>query len=128
MTLELDAFTNRLGLGQGRLVTPAGIFEFVLGDIEPERWANLVPGDRVGVSQEVDLSATDLIRLQGALRVPPSLPSAFAWEVSLVVDGATMARARGRAGRERVLPDVAANVSALTGVHQVEVRLELVTA
>lgn len=125
--MELDAFTNRLGLGQGRLATAAGGFEFILGDLEPGRWANLLPGDRVGVSQDVDLSATDLIRLQGVLRVPPSLPSGFAWEVSLLVDGATMGRTRGRAGRERVLTDVTANVSAFSGTHQVEVRLELVT-
>jgi hypothetical protein len=124
--MELDAFSNRLSAGQGRLSTDAGAFEFVLGDIEPGRFAALVPGDRVGIRQNVDLSGADLVRLQGVLRVPASLPASFAWEVSIVVDGVALARTRAVAGRTRILTDVIANVSGLNGVHAVEVRLELV--
>ena len=33
--MELDAFTCRLGAGQGRLVAADGTVSFVLGDVEP---------------------------------------------------------------------------------------------
>ena len=96
--MELDAFTNRVGTGQGRLGAPSGAFEFVLGDAEAGRFAALVPGDHTGLTQDVDLAGIDLIRLQGALQVPASLPAGLAWEVSIVVAGATLApRSFGRA-------------------------------
>ena len=60
------------------------------------------------------------------LRVPAGLVAGLAWEVSITVDGAKAARATCPAGRERVLTDLAANVSKLSGTHQVGVRLELV--
>jgi hypothetical protein len=126
--VELDAFTNRLGTGQGRLGAPSGAFEFVLGDAEAGRFASLVPGDRTGLTQDVDLAGIDFIRLQGVLRVQKSLPEGLAWEASIVVDGGTHARVRCPSGRRRQLTDVAANVSKLNGVHTVEVRLELVVA
>ena len=50
----------------------------------------------------------------------------LAWEASITVDGIKAARATCPAGRERVLSDLAASVSKVTGVHQVGVRLELV--
>jgi hypothetical protein len=124
--VELDAFTNRVGTGQGRLASSSGTFEFVLGDAEVGRFATLVAGDRTGLTQDVDLAGIDLIRLQGALRVPPSLPQSLAWEASIVVDGWTHVRVRCPSGRTRQLTDVAANVSKLNGVHTVEIRLELV--
>ncbi len=124
--MELDAFTNRVGTGQGRLGAPSGAFEFVLGDAEAGRFATLLPGDRTGLTQDVDLAGIDLIRLQGALRVPASLPDGLAWEASIVVAGRTLARVRCPSGRTRQLTDVTANVSKLNGVHTVEVRLELV--
>jgi hypothetical protein len=124
--VELDAFTNRLGLGQGRLPASSGTFEFVLGDTEPGRWATLVLGDRVGLTQEANLTDIDLVRVQATLRVPASLPAAVAWEASIVVDGVKFARATCSKGRARRLTDLVANVSRLTGVHALEVRLELV--
>jgi len=45
--------------------------------------------------------------------------------VSIIVDGVKAARATCRAGRKRLLTDLAANVSKLTGLHEVGVRLEL---
>jgi len=124
--MELDAFTNRVGTGQGRLGAPSGAFEFVLGDAEAGRFAALVPGDHTGLTQDVDLAGIDLIRLEAALRVPASLPEGLAWEVSILVAGGTLSRVRCPSGRTRQLTDVAANVSKLNGVHTVEVRLELV--
>lgn len=120
--MELTAFTSRLGQGQGRL----GPGVFVLGDDEPGRSFELDLGDRVEVSQSVDLTGVTLVRSAMRLRVPERLPAGFAWEASLVVDGVKYASVRGRTGRERTLTDLAANVSKLAGVHVIGVRLELV--
>ena len=45
--MELDAFTCRLGDGQGRVATADGEVRFVLGDTEPRRLFDLVAGDRL---------------------------------------------------------------------------------
>ncbi len=130
--MELDAFTSRLGLGQGRIqphgaIAPSGDHVFVLGEDEPGRF-ELGAGDRAEVVQDTDLTAVDLVRAWLRLRVPAGLVAGLAWEVSITVDGARAARATCPAGRERVLTDLAANVSKLSGTHQVGVRLELVVA
>jgi hypothetical protein len=129
--MELDAFTSRLGPGQGRLqpqgaVAPSGEYVFVLGDDEPGRFFELDAGDRAEVVQDTDLTSVDLVRAWLRLRVPASLPAGLGWEAAIIVGGVKAARATCPAGRERVLTDLAANVSKLTGVHQVGVRLELV--
>ena len=129
--MELDAFRSRLGVGQGRIqplgaAPPSGDYVFVLGDDEAGRVFELVAGDHAEVVQDTDLTGVDLVRANLRLRVPASLPSTHGWEVSIVVDGVKAARATCRAGRERLLTDLAANVSKLTGLHEVGVRLELV--
>jgi len=131
--MELDAFTARLGLGQGRIAPsnagPAsGDYVFVLGEDEPGRVFELAPGDRAEVVQDTELTGVDLVRAHLELRVPSSLPAGLAWEASIVVDGTKRARATCPAGRERRITDLGANVSKLSGVHQVGVRLELVEA
>lgn len=129
--MELDAFRSRLGVGQGR-IQPAGAapasgdYVFVLGEDEAGRLFEMAPGDRAEVVQDTDLTDVDLVRAHLRLRVPASVPEGLGWEVSLVVDGAKLARATCPSGRERELTDLAANVSKLAGVHQVGVRLELV--
>jgi len=129
--MELDAFTSRLGLGQGRIApvnaAPAsGDHLFVLGEDEPGRFFDLAPGDHAEVVQDTDLTDVALVRANLRLRVPASLLTTHGWEASIVVDGVKVARATCRAGRERLLTDLAANVSKLTGLHEVGVRLELV--
>lgn len=131
--MELDAFTSRLGLGQGRIrptCIPAGSGEyaFVLGDDEPGRFFDLSPGDHAEASQVVDLTDVDLVRARLVLRVPAVSAPGVAWEVSLLVDGAKLARASARPGRTRELTDLAANVSKFTGPHALGVRLELAGA
>jgi len=129
--MELDAFTSRLGLGQGR-VAPAnanpgsGDHVFIFGEDEPGRFFDLAAGDHAEVVHDSDLTGVALGRAHLRLRVPASLPSTHGWEASIVVDGVKAARATCRAGRERLLTDLAANVSKLTGLHEVGVRLELV--
>ncbi len=131
--MELDAFTSRLGLGQGRLqpqgsIAPSGDYVFVLGEDEPGRFFELDAGDRAEVVQDTDLTSVDLVRAWLRLRVPANPTPGLAWEAAIMVDGVNKASAICPPGRERVLTDLAANVSKLTGVHQVGVRLELVVA
>jgi hypothetical protein len=129
--MALTAFTSRLGVGQGRIrpehaPPSSGQFAFVLGEDQPGRFFELAPGDHAEVTQAVDLTDVDFVRASLRLRVPKSLPMGVAWEASIGVDGVPLARARAGRGRERVLTDLAANVSKLSGVHTVGVRLELV--
>ena len=131
--MELDAFTSRLGLGQGRirsaeLLPDSGEYAFVLGEDETGRLFELATGDHAEVVQDTDLTDVDLVRASLRLAVPADLPGGFAWEVSIIVDGEKLARLTAKPGRIRTLTDLAANVSKLSGMHQVGVRLELVVA
>lgn len=124
--MELDAFTSRLGLSQGRIESSAGEVAFVLGDAEPGRFYELRLRDYVEVVQAVDLTKVDLVRARLRLRVPAGIPVELTWEAAILVDGQKLARCRGRPGRLRMITDLAANVSKLKGEHAVGVRLELV--
>jgi hypothetical protein len=124
--MELDAFTSRLGEGQGRVVLPSGEVRFVLGDLETGRSFALVAGDHVEVTQALDLTGLTLVRVVGEFRATATMPPGLVWEASVVVDGQKRARLRCQAGRRRLVRDLAANVSKLSGLHQVGVRLELV--
>lgn len=129
--MALTAFTSRLGRGQGRLATSkatGGDYAFVLGDDEPGRPFELAPGDHAEVTQETDLTSVMLVRALLRLRVPASTPTGLAWEASIIVDGAKLAAMRATPGRERLATDLAANVSKLSGLHIIGVRLELVVA
>ncbi len=125
----LTAFTSQLGRGQGRLQTAkatSGDYAFVLGNDEPGHFFDLAPGDYAEVTQPTDLTNVRLVRALLRLRIPASTPLGLAWQASLVVDGAPLARIRARPGRERLVTDLAANVSKLSGMHLVGVRLALV--
>jgi len=127
------AFDARLGESQGRLEAaavdgapaPSGDYVFVLGDAEAGRFHELASGDHVEVRQEVDLTDADLVRAQLRLRVPASAPPGWRWVASIRVGGNPLAQATCAPGRERVLTDMAANVSKLAGLHEVAVRLAL---
>ena len=128
--MALTAFTSRVGQGQGRLRTSkaaAGEFAFVLGEDEPGRFFDLIAGDHVEVTQPTDLTDVKLVRVLLRLRIPASTPPGVVWEASIVVDGIKLARATARPGRERLVTDLGANVSKLSGVHTVGVRLELLS-
>ena len=88
----------------------------------------LAPGDHAEVTQQTDLTGVMLVRALLRLRVPASTPPGLAWEASIIVDGTKLASMRAKPGRERLVTDLAANVSKLAGVHQVGVRLELMEA
>ena len=129
--MALTAFTSRLGRGQGRLSTSkatGGDYAFVLGDAELGRLFELAPGDHAEVTQQTDLTGVMLVRALLRLRVPASTPTGLAWEASILVDGTKLAAMRANPGRERLVTDLAANVSKLSGLHIIGVRLELVVA
>jgi hypothetical protein len=123
---SFDAFSARLGLSQGRIEEETEDHVFVLGDIEPGYFHDLEPGDRAEVVQETDLTDIHLVRTGLKMSVPENLPSSLTWEVSIIVDGTKRARATCPSGRAREITDLAANVSKMSGVHSVGVRLQLV--
>jgi hypothetical protein len=128
--MALTAFTSRLGIGQGRIQTDkatAGEYAFVLGDAESGRLFDLAPGDHAEVTQAVDVTGMDFVRATLRLSVPASTASGLSWEASILVDGMKLARMRSTPGHERLVTDLAANVSKLSGTHTVGVRLELVS-
>ena len=129
--MELNAFTSRLGIGQGRIkpinAAPAsGDYVFILGDDQPGRFYQLTSGDYAEVVQDVDLTNQKIIRVNLLLRVPENLVSGYAWEAALIVDGSPVAKVTCESGRQRTIADLAANISKMTGVHQFGVRLSLV--
>ncbi|HJL25991.1 MAG TPA: hypothetical protein RMH80_27505, partial [Polyangiaceae bacterium LLY-WYZ-15_(1-7)] len=73
----------------------------------------------------VDLTNADFVRAQLRLRVPESTLVGWRWVASIRVDGSPLAQATCAPGRERVLTDLAANVSKLAGVRDVAIRLAL---
>lgn len=125
--MEFDAFTARLGIGQGR-IDMDGQTVFVLGDVEPGWHRTLAVGDYAEVAQQVDLTDIEIVRASLTLHVRAGIPAGLAWEVSITVDGAKAGRVLGWPGRTRTITDLGANVSKLTGQHTVAVRLELVEA
>ena len=120
----MDAFTARLGVSEGRVVDAASDVVFVLGDLEPGRFHDLVPGDYVEVAQTVDLTGIGIVRVRGTLRAP----AVGTWRASLRVGGVEVAGLRGWQGRTRSVSDLGANVSAAVGPTEIAVRLTLVAA
>ena len=123
--MELTAFNARLGFTQGRLQS-GDEFEFVLGDNLPGYEYNLEPGDHAEIVQETDLTDVTLVNTEGCLEVREDLPANLAWEVSIVVDGTKYSRTTISLESTKHLTDLAANVSKISGMHLVGVRLELV--
>jgi hypothetical protein len=106
----------------------SGEYAFVLGDDEAGRFFRLAPGDHAEITQNTDLTGVMLVRASLRLRVPASTPAGLAWEASILVDGIKLASMRVQPGRERLVTDLAAHVSKLSGLHTIGVRLELVVA
>ena len=79
-------------------------------------------------AQDIDLTDVDLVRADMTLRTPDDVPDGWSWRASITIDGQVYARILGWPGRTRAIPDIAANVSKLTGVHEVAIRLDLIEA
>jgi hypothetical protein len=129
-TLALTAWNRELGTAQGRVapelfMPPEGNYAFALGRDLPGLTQKLNPGDFVEVSQTADFGSTNLVRFRGRLRPPASVPIGLVWKASLQIDGVERASALLPPGRTRDRVDLAANVSKLSGNHELAFRLEL---
>jgi hypothetical protein len=129
--MALTAFNRELGETQGRLQpaslnAPEGTFAFVLGRDLPGLAQRLNLGDFVEVRQIADFGEAKLVRVRARLRPPARTPVGIAWRASLRVDGVTRASALLVHGRTRERVDLAANVSKLSGDHELGFRLEVV--
>ena len=129
--MALTAFTSRLGSSQGRIPQGSaapGEYLFALGDAESRHFAELAVGDYAQVTQTTDLTGVSLIRVNLALSVPASTPAGFVWKASIFVDSTRFASTSAAVGRGRAVTDLTANVSKLSGIHEVGVRLELLAS
>ncbi len=129
--MALTAFNRELGETQGRIrpsgfSAPEGTFAFVLGRDFPGLAQRLNIGDFVEVRQTAHFGDAKLVRVRARLRPPASTPVGIAWRASLRVDGDIRASALLEPGRTRERVDLAANVSKLSGEHELGFRLEVV--
>ncbi len=129
--MALRAWNRELGTTQGRIVPqghvpPSGTYAFVLGCDLPGLLQKLEVGDHVEVKQTASVGDTNLARLRAHIRPPASVPAGVAWKASLRLDGVERASTLLAPGRIRDRIDLAANVSKLSGDHELGFRLELV--
>lgn len=131
--MALTAWTRELGTTQGRIaplafVPPEGEFAFVLGRDLPGLTQKLNVGDYVEARQTADFGDATLVRFRTRMRPSESVPPGFAWRASIRIDGVERASAMLVPGRVRDRVDLAANVSKLTGNHELAFRLAVVGA
>ena len=99
----------------------------MLGDEQPGEFHEIKIGDFAEVVQETDLTGVSLVRLSGNIHIPESTPPDLKWVVSITIDDIPYSRLTCLPGHSREIGDMAANVSKLTGIHRVGVRLILAT-
>jgi hypothetical protein len=131
MNVALAAWNRELGTTQGRLMPqgftpPEGTFAFVLGRDLPGLAQKLALGDFVEVKQTADFGGSKLVRFRSRVRPPVTMPAGFGWKASLRIDGTERTSTMLTPGRTRDRFDLAANVSKLSGNHELAFRLELV--
>jgi hypothetical protein len=129
--VALRAWNRELGTTQGRIApqgfAPAeGSYAFVLGRDLAGLTQKLAVGDHVEVRQTASFGDTRLVRLRARMRPPANMPTGVAWKASLRIDGAERTSTLLTPGRVRDRVDLGANVSKLSGNHELAFRLELV--
>lgn len=130
--MALAAWNRELGTTQGRIapqgyVPPSGSYAFVLGSDLPGLLQKLAVGDHVEVKQTASFGDINLVKLRARMRPPASIPAGVAWKASLRIDGLERASTLLEPGRTRDRIDLAANVSKLSGDHELGFRLELLS-
>jgi phage tail-like protein len=128
--MALSAFTRALGSTQGRIaprgfVPPEGEFAFVLGSDLPGVTQRLAVGDFAEVMQTADFGGANFVRFCTRLRPPAAMPAGVFWKASVRVDGVERTSMPLVPSRTRDRLDLAADVSKLTGNHELAFRLEL---
>lgn len=129
--MALTAWNRELGTTQGRIAPaaftpPEGTHAFVLGRDLLGLSQKLNVGDFVEVKQTADFGDTQVVRFRARMRPPGSVPAGVGWRASLRIDGDERASAMLVPGRARDRIDLAANVSKLSGNHELAFRLALV--
>ena len=129
--MALTAWNRELGTTQGRIASaaftpPEGTFAFVLGRDLPGLTQKLEVGDFVEVKQTADFGDAKIARFRARMRPPGSVPAGLGWRASIRIDGAEQASALLLPGRTRDRVDLAANVSKLSGDHELAFRLAVV--
>lgn len=131
--MAFTPFHAALGTRQGRL-TPVGFqptsgdFAFVLGSDSEGDVHDFAIGDHAEVQQAADLTSENFVRARVRLRNATVVPAGVNWEASITVGGVKKATMLLAPSRSRDRADMAANVSKLSGIHTVGLRLELVGA
>lgn len=131
--MALTAWNRELGSTQGRIAPqaftpPEGSYAFVLGHDTEGLTQRLLPGDFVEVKQTADFGEAKLVRFRAQVRPPTAVPSGLLWRASVRIDGNEYASVEVTPGRVRNHVDLAANVSKLTGDHELAFRLALEAA
>jgi len=129
--MAFTPFDAALGTRQGRLAPggfepTSGDFAFVLGSDQVGDIHDFEVGDHAEVQQDVDVTSENFIRASVRLRNAVSVPAGVNWEASITVSGVKKTTMLLSPGRTRDRADMAANVSKLSGVQTVGLRLELV--
>lgn len=129
--MALTAWNRDLGTTQGRIAPaaftpPEGTFAFVLGRDLPGLAQKLEVGDFVEVKQTADFGDAKVVRFRARMRPPANAPAGAGWKASIRIDGAEYASALLLPGRIRDRGDLAANVSKLSGNHELAFRLAVV--
>lgn len=129
--MALTAWNRELGTTQGRIAPaaftpPEGLHAFVLGRDLAGLAQRLNVGDFVEVKQTADFGDAKIVRFRARMRPPMSVPAGMAWRASIRIDGADRASTLLVPGRTRDRVDLAANVSKLSGNHELAFRLALV--
>ena len=126
----MDALDRLLGTYQGRIEPNSGSafdgdFVFALGtDLEGSEW-DLDIGDKVELSQSVDVTSIKLVRFKARLRSPASRVPGTQWVLRWYV-GAVVQGLRGFVdGEERDFEDGAFDVSQLSGAQTLKFVLSL---
>lgn len=101
----------------------AGEFSFCLGSDRPDEAYDLATGDHAFIQQAVNVTTLAYIRFVARLRGPRQGPSR--WLLTWRVDGVVQGSRRVPVGRTTQVTDAVFDVSQLTGVHTLEVRLEV---
>jgi len=129
--VALTAWNRELGTTQGRsrpalFTPPEGSFAFVLGRDLPGFFQKFNVGDFAEVKQTADFGDAKLVRFRGRIRPPQSLPGGIGWKASIHIDGGERVSTLLVPGGVRDRVDLAANVSSLSGNHELAFRLSVV--
>jgi phage tail-like protein len=129
--VPVTLFSRYLGTRQGR-ITPvnyapvSGSYVYVLGDDLPGNIGQLGQNDYVEAKRNVTCDGVSFIR--GTFYFRPqtlAMPGGTSWEAAVFVDGVEQVKVPFTT-KKRQRFDLAANVSKLTGSHEVIFRLRLV--